>query len=226
MTGPHWTDADFAAIEQLNAPQTVYIFGPHRPPVVVNAQGYETIAYCDSTNPLAAEAVRAFYEHTRQALAADDGALERGELFAERAAQARDLQDRILAGILVSPPYCPKSRFQDGRPLPGHLHYASFTPEQRRQLADLFYRGADALKPFRPEPGADEPVAGDGGGLRDAAAPLPAGDGAVAAVSPVVAERSGDGVGEPATPVGVRAGTDPALSGTFTLGAAGIPGPA
>ena len=207
MTGPTWTPADFAAIEALAAPTPVHPWGAGRPAIIVDARGYETIAYCeDVANPLAAEAVRAFYEHTRQALTTDETALERGEVFVERAAQARELQDRILAGIIVHPPYCPKARYVNGRPPAGQLHYAAFTPEQRRLLADLFYRGADALKPFRAGSESDEPAADHGAGLRDAPAPLPAGDGAVAGLSAVVAGRGGDGLGEPAPAVGVRAG--------------------
>lgn len=222
-TGLSWTDADFAAFERLNQPTEIRLRGPHGPAIRVDPRGYEALAHADDRNPLAEEAVRAFRENVRQgAQSAERGVYLDPLEYARRANEVLALQDRILAAVIVDPPYCPKTQYQHGKPLLHHLYFDAFTPDERRRIADLFYSGADALKSFRPGPGQDEPLAGDGGELSPAPAPVPAGEPAVADVGPVVVQRGGDALEQPTAGVGAGAGAGRAVDAPGPF----VPGPA
>lgn len=157
-----WTPEDFADLEQLNAPIEVDIFDGQKPPVLVDARGYDTLAYLGEVgNPLITEALAAFDAIRTHRERPDDDGTEALLLW-------RDMQDKALAAILVHPPYCRKDALVDGKPPPGHLWYGSFTGDQRRALVEFFSQGASALKSFRAEQLPDGAALRAGQVLRDA----------------------------------------------------------
>jgi hypothetical protein len=137
----------------------------------------------DLGNPLIGEAVAAYQAQQRQIQREPDRA------WVDVAIDVRAVNDKVLAAICLTPPYCPKERLVNGRPPPGHLWWGSFTNEQRRLLVDFWHSGVDALKPFRAAAPPDEHAlpAGDGVSPAPERDPDPAG----AAVGAVVSGRGG-----------------------------------
>jgi hypothetical protein len=211
-----WRAENFAALEVYLDPLYVDIFEGKQPPILVDARGYEMVAYQGTTgNPLMAVALEAFYGNGQRSLA--EGVPRQQRDLAGAADEARMLLDTIIAAVVVAPPYAPRSRCgADGRqPPPGHLWWGSFTSEQRRILGDFFYAGAEALKSVRRVAGPDEPTDGDGERLRGAA--VEPADPAGAGVPPLVAGR-GDGL-----PGERPAGDAGPAYGALDLGGAGPP---
>lgn len=160
-----WKAEDFADLETYCQPIAVDVYEGRKPPVLVDARGYDVIAMAgDVDNPLIRVALDAFYGSSRKAMATERAPQAEPDI-ADLAHEARDIQDKILAAIIVAPPYAVVAQCRDGKPPSGHLWYGSFTSEQRRRLADFFYSGADALKGFRQPAGAGERAARDGAGL-------------------------------------------------------------
>src|SRR5262245_14664246 len=187
-----WRPEDFAALEVYLDPIYVDIFEGARPPVLVDARGYEMVAYQGTTgNPLMAVALEAFYGSGQRAI--NDPVPRQQRDLAGAADEARMLLDTILAAVIVAPPYAPRARCgDDGRAPPvGHLWWGSFTADQRRLLGDFFYGGAEALKSVRRVAYPDALAHRDGERLRLSAVGDP--DPAGAGVSPLVAGR-GDAV--------------------------------
>jgi hypothetical protein len=136
-----WRAENFAALEVYLDPLYVDIFEGKQPPILVDARGYEMVAYQGTTgNPLMAVALEAFYGNGQRALA--DAVPRQQRDLAGAADEARMLLDTIIAAVVVAPPYAPRSRCgADGRqPPPGHLWWGSFTSEQRRILGDFLLR--------------------------------------------------------------------------------------
>ena len=157
-----WESKDFADFEALTGIITVDIFDGALPPVQLDARGYDTLAYLGEVgNPLITEACAAFKTARNHRPAADDDGETALALW-------RDLQDKALAAILVTPRYCCKQDLVDGKPPPGYLWYGSFTGEQRRRLVDFFTQGAAALKSFRAATRQNGDALRAGEGIRDA----------------------------------------------------------
>lgn len=212
---PTWRAEDFAALEAYNGEVTIDLFAGARPPIVVDARRYDQLAYLGVIgNPLAQAAVEAFYAASAAAQTIQAAGHDPRD-FGEQFAAAQALQDRILAAVCVRPPYCPRDRLgPDGRPPPGHFWYGSLTDEQRRLIADFFYNGADALRPFRARADADEPAGGDGERLEPAPERDP--DPAGASLPALVAGRGGPDLAERPPPGG---GADAARAGAADHGA-------
>ena len=190
-----WSAADFADLEALNAPVAVDIFAGQKPPVVIDPRGYEQFVYLgDLGNPLIAEAVAAYQAQQRAMQREPDRS------WVDQAIEIRAVNDKVLAAILVTPPYCPKERLVGGRPPPGQLWWGAFTDTQRRQLVDFWHSGVEALKPFRAAAAADAAAAPASDGVPPA--PVAGADPAGAAVGPVGVERSSDLLGVGAGPSG------------------------
>ena len=188
-----WRPEDFADLETLAAPLAVNIFESKKPPIVIDPRGYEMLVFCgDVGNPLIADAVAAYEEQNRRATQ-----VQTTTDALDRAPEIRDLHDKVLAAICLQPRYCPKAKLMQGRPPPGQLWYGSFTADQRRNLVNFFYVGADALKSLPAAALPPEPAPRRSERLAPAAEHDP--DSAGAAVSPVVARR-GD------SPLAERAG--------------------
>lgn len=179
-----WRAEDFTALDALNEPVWVDIFEGKRPPVCIDPRGYEQFVYLgDLGNPLIAEAVAAHQVQQRVIQKEPD------RLWVEVAMDVRAVNDKVLAAILQTPPYCPKERLVHGRPPPGHLWWGSFTPTQRQQLVDFWHSGVDALKSVRAASPPDEHAVHPGDGLPPAAEP-PA-DSPGPPLGAVVPERGG-----------------------------------
>lgn len=193
-----WRAEDFADLERLAEPLAIDIFEGKKPPVVIDARGYEMLVFCgDVGNPLITDAVAAYEAQNRRTLQQNT---EIDTL--DRAAEIRDLHDKVLAAICVQPRYCAKAQLVNGRPPAGQLWFGAFTNEQRRALVQFFYTGADALKSLPAAALPREPAPRPGERLSPA--PEPDSHPASATVSAVVAGRSG-------TPVAVRAGSSEAV---------------
>jgi hypothetical protein len=165
-----WRAEDFADLEAYNGVIAVDVFDGKKPPIQLDARSYDQLVFEGATgNPLVSAALDAFYDGRRRFEAAE--AAGQTTDIAEQSARAWDLQDKILAAIIKTPPYAPKAKLVEGRPPAGHLWYGSFTGDQRRKLVDFFYSGAEALKSFRPQQRPDAHAARPGDGVPPTAEP-------------------------------------------------------
>lgn len=179
-----WTADDFTDLETLNAPVLVDIYEGAKPPVLIDPRGYEQFVFLgDLGNPLITEAVAAHQQEQREIARAPDIA------WVDRAMQIRALNDKILAAICLTPPYCPKERLVGGRPPAGYLWWGAFTDPQRRLLVDFWHSGIEALKSVRAAAPPDADALPPSAGV--APAPEHPADPPGAAVGAMVPERSG-----------------------------------
>jgi hypothetical protein len=222
LRAPTWRAEDFTALAEYLSPIWIDIFEGARPPILIDPRGYDAIAFQgDVANPLIATAIAAYEALTQRNLnRAQDVPTPPIVDVGRAAAEARDLQDKFLAAVIVAPPYAAGVR--DGRPPAGHLWYSAFTADQRRRLTDFFYNGAEALKSVRRAPDPHAHAKRDGGGVSSAAEQHS--DPASAGLPPLVAGRgspASSGTSPPGGAGGAGGGADPGGRPADPAGAAG-----